>query len=134
MKLTITIPVHPVSKARPRVVRHGNKTIAYTPSRTVQATMEIRSSLLDQKTTYWFDAGLPLALNATFYVPKPKSSKKKRFPTTRPDLSGYLALLLDAMTGYLYQDDSQVVDIRTRKLYGEPRIEIVLSNEFRVSE
>jgi Holliday junction resolvase RusA-like endonuclease len=124
--MKITIPVKPVPKARPRVVRKGNRTMAFTPSRTVQAEMEIRSFLLSQKLEK-FEQGVPLSLDATFYVERPKSRKKAAYPATRPDLSSFLALLLDAMTGYLYYDDAQVVDIRTRKVYGEPpRIELTL--------
>ncbi len=60
---------------------------------------------------------LPVALSARFYVAKARVG----------DLDNYMKLLLDALSGYLYADDRQVVhlaDIRRFKVEGEPRTEV----------
>lgn len=49
-------------------------------------------------------------------------------PTTRPDATNLQKLAEDALQGICYEDDSQVVDVRTRKRYGDPpRLEIEVS-------
>jgi Holliday junction resolvase RusA-like endonuclease len=70
----------------------------------------------------------PLVLVATFVMPVPKSFSKRRHgqalvgaerPITRPDCSNLLKALEDAMTGIVYRDDSQIVEVYVRKMYGD---------------
>ena len=47
-----------------------------------------------------------------------------------PDLDNLVKFYMDAMTGKFYADDSQVIKLRARKLYGpENEVEIVISNQ-----
>lgn len=125
----ITIFVEPKAKARPRTVSKSGRTWAYTPKSTAFAEEFIRSTLL--KSDIIFDAGVPLRLEAIFYIPKPKSiSKKVEYPVKRPDLDQYIKLLLDAVQKYIFPDDSQVVTIIAKKRYGyPPRIELFIEGE-----
>lgn len=59
-----------------------------------------------------------IGIEVTFRVKRPKTVKRDR-PTVAPDLDKYLRGLLDALTGICYQDDSQVVDIRAKKVYSD---------------
>ena len=45
-------------------------------------------------------------------------------PTKRPDLDNYMKLALDACTGVVYGDDSQIVKLSGSKWYGEPGLEV----------
>ncbi len=45
-------------------------------------------------------------------------------PTTRPDSSNYLKIFEDALNDTVWKDDSQVVDARICKYYGDPRAEV----------
>ena len=81
----------------------------------------------------------PLAVEFTFYrargtghfgsgrnagVVKPSAP---RYPITRPDALKLTRAVEDALTGVLWKDDSQIVDERIRKEYGEPeRVEVRL--------
>jgi Holliday junction resolvase RusA-like endonuclease len=47
---------------------------------------------------------------------KPKSSKREQ-PTVKPDIDNYAKLVLDALNGIAWKDDSQVVEIRVKKMY-----------------
>jgi Holliday junction resolvase RusA-like endonuclease len=59
-------------------------------------------------------------LVADFYFDKPKSKKKAQFKLTKPDVSKLTRSVEDAMTGIVYQDDSQIVSEIVRKHYGSP--------------
>jgi len=64
-----------------------------------------------------FDAGV--AVELTFHLPRPKSARPARrpFPTTRPDLDKAARAILDPLTGILYHDDAQVVELHAMKRY-----------------
>jgi len=63
-----------------------------------------------------------------FVMPRPKShlrangsvkgSFAQREHTSKPDVDKLARCVLDALTGVLYTDDSQVVEINARKTYG----------------
>jgi len=76
----------------------------------------------------------PLAIGARFVFPRPKghfgkNGVRDRFvsacKTGRPDLDKLERALLDALTGVLFVDDSQVVAIHSAKVFGElPGVEV----------
>jgi Holliday junction resolvase RusA-like endonuclease len=78
-----------------------------------------------------------LAVEFTFFRPRPlghygtgrHAGRVKPtaplWPTTRPDVLKLARAVEDALTGVVWHDDSQIVDERLRKCYGEPeRVEI----------
>jgi Holliday junction resolvase RusA-like endonuclease len=55
-------------------------------------------------------------------------------PTKRPDLDNYLKMVLDALQGVVYVDDSQIVYMISSKIYSErPGIRIEVS-QYRLIE
>ena len=67
----------------------------------------------------------PQVLVLRFYFAKPASAKKRQFVTVKPDLDKLQRAVLDACTGVLWRDDSQVIEIKATKHYGLPeRVEI----------
>jgi crossover junction endodeoxyribonuclease RusA len=79
-------------------------------------------ALVDNKT--------PLRVEASFYFDPPQSAKRKIHKTTRPDGDKLLRSLLDALTGIVYADDSQVSQFEVYKFFGAPsRVEIKISDE-----
>jgi len=76
----------------------------------------------------------PLVLVVRAFVAIPKSwSKKKRVaaargelrPATVPDVDNYAKMVMDALEGTAWNNDSRVVDLIARKYYAEnPRLEI----------
>ena len=76
-----------------------------------------------QKARRWsLDA--PMRVEADFWFQRPKSSPTRIFPTVKPDIDKLCRSICDGMTGVLYVDDCQVVEIVARKWYGEPRTEV----------
>ncbi len=80
----------------------------------------------------------PLELAAIFYFPRPKSHYRTGkhadqlkpsapdYCATKPDADKLLRAAADAMTGIVYRDDSQLVRVSARKLYGQPRAVLVI--------
>lgn len=74
----------------------------------------------------WLEKGCPVQLGLKFYVTRPKtthygSGRNARtlnsiglasvYPTGRPDLSNLVKLAEDALTGLVWQDDDQIVQL-----------------------
>lgn len=68
---------------------------------------------------------VPFRLVVTFRFQKPKSVKKTVLEkVTKPDTDKLIRSVLDALTGIVWTDDSQVVEILARKQFGQPGAEI----------
>jgi len=74
---------------------------------------------------------VPVVAVFKFYFAKPESvSKKRNAHVVRPDLSKLIRATEDALTGIIYADDAQIVDIRAKKEYGLPeRVEVTISGK-----
>lgn len=77
--------------------------------------------------------GVPVQVQLAFYLPRPASEPKRRAtaPVRKPDLDKLTRLALDAMTGLVWTDDSQVAEVIARKAFveasgGQPRLEVVV--------
>jgi len=125
----ITIPGIPVAKGRPRIGTVGGKARAFTPAKTV--AYEGMVALAGQEAM----AGTPpmtgpvrLTVVAYFPIAASWSKRKKaeaKWHTSRPDGDNILKAIGDALNAVCWADDSQIVDARVRKLYGEiPRVEV----------
>lgn len=121
--IELEFPVLAVAQGRPRATSRGGFVSMYTPAKTVNFKRELiriaeRAYRLDPMTG-------PLRVDLNFYLPRPKSAKKDVFvPITRPDIDNYVKAVFDAMNEILWKDDSQVVDLRCKKLFaaGDPVI------------
>lgn len=121
--IVFSIPLTPVAKGRARTTKMG---WTYTPKKTKDAESDIRG--------YWHSQGfkmLPdtaLVLDIVFYVRRPKKPKHK-YPIVRPDTDNYVKLVLDALNGLAWRDDSIITDLHVKKRYAEkePRIDIWIS-------
>lgn len=91
----------------------------------------------DGKVIPMFDE--PVVVAMTFHVARPKShfgsgknagqvkASAPTRPTTKPDLLKLARAVEDALTQICYRDDSQIVDERLSKWYGDPpRVEITI--------
>jgi Holliday junction resolvase RusA-like endonuclease len=119
-EINAVVYMNPVGKARARTFQLPNgKHMSFTPAKTVNAENLIRAEIVGKFQP--FDSDIPLGLSAIFCCEKPKSAPKRReYPITKPDLDNMLKLILDALNGYAYHDDSQLVSIVVRKKYIRP--------------
>lgn len=115
-RISFTVPIKPVGKARARVGKNGHH---YTPAPTKAA--EAAVALVARSHAPREPSLLPMRLYVEAFV---------RTPTARPDADNVLKLVADALNGVLWRDDAQVVDARCRKLMcgktGDPRLSIVV--------
>jgi Holliday junction resolvase RusA-like endonuclease len=68
----------------------------------------------------------PVEVTFTFYFSRPPSIPKKRTcHVVKPDLSKLVRAAEDSLTGIIFNDDAQVININARKEYGLPeRVEV----------
>lgn len=81
----------------------------------------IRAAAQEQCAGVFYDG--PIVVGITFYLPRPKSlPKRETHHVKRPDLDK-LVRSLDALTGVLWKDDSQITMIVASKTYavGQPQ-------------
>lgn len=76
-------------------------------------------AILDTPSWSLFDG--PVRLSIAFYLPRPKSLPKRvTAHTKKPDTSKLVRALEDALTGVVYRDDAQVVEVVAGKYYALP--------------
>jgi len=133
--IEVTILVEPTAKGRPRLTTVNGHARAYTPQKTVKAEAMIMADIRHEVMAHGrFEAGIPLRLEATFYRERPKHLPKRiTMPMTRPDCDNYAKLLLDALNGYAFPDDSQLTSVKFKKRFCQPgqvpRIELRISED-----
>lgn len=121
-----TIPGKPFAKQRPRASRRGRFTTVYTPKQTVDYENLVKYSYYEQNGHLLLEGPLEVEIVGTF--PTPASASKKQtqkmldgeiMHTKKPDCDNMAKIVLDALNDIAYHDDSQIVDLRIKKQYGE---------------
>lgn len=80
-----------------------------------QLVAEAASRTLRGRGTF---ASGPVRVCADFYLPRPKSlGGKPKAHMTRPDVDKLARAICDALTGVVWGDDAQVVQLQVRKAY-----------------
>jgi Holliday junction resolvase RusA-like endonuclease len=124
--ISFILPMDPVAKGRPRVTKGG---WTYTPEETKEAEALVRfyaEKVHELK-------GLKLKavrLHLEFFVKRPQKPKW-HLPVVRPDVDNYAKLVMDALNGYAWADDSQVTTLICRKVYAlaEPHIKVSIEED-----
>lgn len=77
------------------------------------------------------DKHVAVGVDIKFYFAKPPSISKKRIHVVvKPDIDKICRSSIDAMTGILYADDSQIISLTATKEYGIPeRVEISVTKK-----
>ena len=116
---TVKVPGKPKGKARPRFAKGR----AYTPKNTVEYEKLISQCYQEQNGTK-HEGEISLDIKAVFMIPKSWTNRKKktyvdekRRPEIRPDIDNIAKVVMDALNGIAYEDDSQVVDMKVSKVY-----------------
>lgn len=64
---------------------------------------------------------VPVSIALDFYFERPASIPKKRTHiSVKPDIDKICRSTIDALTGIIYHDDAQIVEVSARKHYGLP--------------
>lgn len=107
------IPGIPIPQKRPRL----GKGHTYNP----QANLKEDTSWVIKAQRKSFITKSPLHIDFIFFMPIPKSKKKKikpgDFHAVKPDADNLEKFYLDAATGILFFSDAQVCSLRSLKIY-----------------
>lgn len=123
--MIFAVPGEPTGKGRPRVVRQGAFTRAYTPEKT--AMYENLVKLEYQRAGgEMMEGQLRMTITAHYGLPKSVSKvKRERMlkgeirPIKKPDADNVCKVICDALNGIAYHDDSQIVHLSISKWYDD---------------
>lgn len=118
----------PVAQGRPRFARVGNFVRVYDPDKSRTWKQDVKAAVLDALKGEPEIHDGALGLKLFFHLPRPKSLPKKvMHHVKKPDADNLAKAIKDAVRGVLYRDDSQIVALEVRKVYGDPpRVVIAL--------
>ena len=137
MEVIFEVPGQPKGKERPRWTMVSNTSIVYTPRNTrgYEDMIKIYYKINNFKA---FKKDEALEVSAIAYYQIPKNTKKshkllmlkgKMLPTKKPDIDNIMKVVLDALNGIAYHDDSQVCKVNFMKMYSEdPKLKILIRN------
>lgn len=135
---TFTVPGKPQGKARARTFHNSksNKMSSVTPENTVLYENLIKTCFQQKYGQKRFSDDAYVVVNILAFFEPPKSvSKKKRadmlerriWPAKKPDSDNIAKVVLDALNGIAYHDDTQVISLTVTKAYSEEaRLSITL--------
>jgi Holliday junction resolvase RusA-like endonuclease len=116
----------PVGKGRPKFARRGNFVSTYTPTKTRDYEDLIKDAARKAMgSNELLETPVTVAIYIT--VPIPQSYSKKRTeaclsgserPIKKPDIDNVAKCFLDAMNEIVYKDDTQVLNLHIKKVYG----------------
>lgn len=123
MGITFEVPGEPRGKGRPRFAKTGH---TYTDSETKAYEEKIVAYYRKALGGFRWPDNSYIDISVTAYYQIPKSATKaavagmqagKILPTRKPDIDNVIKVVLDALNGVAYKDDSRVVIVMARKLY-----------------
>lgn len=131
-----------VGKGRPRYSKRGDYVHTYTPKKTKDFEDAVRFEFIASNCEPMpvYDREVALKADIRVGVAIPKSYPKKRqalcrdgviAPSKKPDIDNILKSIFDALNGYAFCDDVQIVQVTAEKFYVEnPFIEVKI-DEFQ---
>lgn len=130
------IPGEPMGKQRPRVVRVGGFSRAYTPKKTADYENLVRLAYNQEAKGERFEDDVMIGMKVNAYYKIPKSTSKAKAkdmvaeilrPKKKPDADNVAKAVMDALNGVAYKDDAAIVFLQVAKYYAViPRVEVVL--------
>jgi len=134
-KTAITNP----KTGRAMIVESGNRDAKKTWRGDIRdAALEAIKNIGPYQATIWPAFG-PVRVQMVFRRPRPKGhfgsgrnsgqvkDSAPRWPTTAPDVLKLARAVEDAMTGYVYEDDAQIVEESLCKVYGPPGVSVTVT-------
>lgn len=105
---SITVPIKPIPKGRPRMTRRGR---VFTPATTLAAEAIIKAAWTGPCYDGLVSLTCEFSPEGTTLTVKPLSTKTHKPSKLRGDLDNYIKLLMDGLNGTAWVDDKQVTVI-----------------------
>lgn len=130
------VPGKIIGKGRPRINSYTGS--VYTPTRTKDyETLVEQYFLLKYPRFKPFEGRVQVEINANFEIPKSTKKAEKELmlenkinPTKKPDIDNIVKIILDAMNGIAFKDDTQITKLSVEKKYAANESIIVRINEY----
>lgn len=136
--IAFTIPGEAVAKGRPRSTKKG---ITYTPTKTRDFEDYVRSVASQYAPKELLKGALVMELH--FFFQRPKSLPKRVVHhIKKSDVDNLAKAIMDSLEprkrpkksqnpleGAMYENDAQIVDLWVTKEYGEPRVEVKITDD-----
>lgn len=124
--VSFTVPGEPQAKGRAKIVKIGGFSRMATPAKTVAYEGLIAHAAQQAMGTATpMDCACQVQMIITVSVPASWSKKKQAaalaaqvLPTKKPDTDNVVKAVFDGMSGVVWRDDVQAVDLFVRKRYG----------------
>jgi Holliday junction resolvase RusA-like endonuclease len=125
--ITLIVNGAPVAKARPRLGKGGR---IYTPGATrAYETLVRQLAALEMRGKVPLQGAVRVEIMVELAIPQSWSRTKQLaaiageiMPASRPDIDNFVKSVLDAINGIVFGDDAQIVELRARKKFGEPKL------------
>lgn len=123
--LQVVIKGAAVAQSRPRVSK-GNVYYPANVTRHKGLIQRATTEALIKANNRAFPLNMPISMEMVVYIEYPKRLSKKKqkmfecgevSPTRRPDVDNYAKLVMDAMQGLAYSDDSHICRLVVTKEY-----------------
>lgn len=130
------VPGKIIGKGRPRLNSYTGS--VYTPTKTKDyETLVEQYFLLKYPRFKPFEGRVQVEINANFEIPKSTKKADKELmlenkinPTKKPDIDNIVKIILDAMNGIAFNDDTQITKLSVEKKYAVSESIIVRINEY----
>lgn len=117
------VPGKIIGKGRPRLNSYTGS--VYTPTRTKDyETLVEQYFLLKYPRFKPFEGRVQVEISALFEIPKSTKKADKELmlenkinPTKKPDIDNIVKIVLDAMNGIAFKDDTQITKLNVEKAY-----------------
>lgn len=146
MKIKVVVHGDPMGKQRPKATTIGGHARVYTPKNTVQYESKVISAYKEQcGGNLAFpnpNQEISACIIAYFKIQKQHYGKKglnksgteklsgEIKPTMKPDCDNIAKIVLDALNGLAFHDDSQITDLQVCKRYSiQPRVLVGLESK-----
>lgn len=128
----LTIPGEPVAQGRPRFSRRGKYVSTYDPPKSKAYKEHVKQIARQELHIEPMTGSIMINVKVYRGIQKAGSKLTKRQkqdgiirPTVKPDTDNYYKAVSDALTGIVWVDDNQIVEMHVSKWYSDtPRVEI----------
>jgi Holliday junction resolvase RusA-like endonuclease len=111
------------AKARAIITSDNTKLKPYRGEVTREAMMALANANLQEPMA---EKHVPVSMTMDFYLARPASiPKSRKGMVVKPDIDKLARGTIDSLTGILFCDDAQIVEMYVRKLYGSPERVVV---------
>ena len=126
----------PYGKSRPRTTVVGGYARIYTEPKALKYEEYVRDCCKIENGNFEPIPGyISMTIEAVFPIPKQTTKKDRQAmldgslkPDKKPDLDNIAKTICDALNGFAYDDDKQIIELIIRKKYGsEPGVYVGLN-------